>query len=119
MSLPLRAFLIIVSLAFLFFVLLMVRRNRFLLKYSIVWVVLAVLGVVAAIFPDGIGWISRSLGFETPVNFIFLVAILILMVASLVFVAALSKQSLLIMKLVQEISILRAECDETTGLSED
>ena len=35
--------------------------------------------------------------------------ILFLMVASLVFVAALSKQSLLIKQLVQEFSILKAE----------
>ena len=109
MTFLLRVFLIVISIAFLLYVLLMVRRDRFLLKYSIVWVIIGILGVIAAVFPEGIVWISKALGFETPVNFIFLVVILFLMVASLVFVAALSKQSLLIKQLVQEFSILKAE----------
>ena len=114
MSLPLRIFLVFLSVAFLLYVLVMVRRDRFLLKYSIVWVVLGVLGVIAAIFPDAVAWLSSALGFETPVNFLFLISILFLMAASLVFVAALSKQSLLVKKLMQELSILRAEIDRTT-----
>ena len=113
MSLPLRIFLIAICVAFLGYVLLMVRRERFLLKYAIVWVLLAVLGVLAAIFPEGVGWFSSLLGFETPVNFAFLVCIVFLMVASIMLVAALSKQSLLVKKLVQEVSILRAEADGT------
>ena len=113
MSLPLRIFLVTICVAFLCYVLLMVRRDRFLLKYAIVWVLLSVLGVLAAIFPEGVGWLSSLLGFETPVNFAFLVCIVFLMVASFMFVAALSKQSLLVKKLVQEVSILRAEADGT------
>lgn len=109
MNLLLRAFLIIVSIAFLVYVLLMVRRDRFLLKYSIVWVLLGVLGVIAAVFPGGVAWLSAALGFETPVNFVFLICIVFLMAASLVFVAALSKQATLVKKLVQEVSLLKAE----------
>lgn len=105
----LRAFLIVICVAFLVFVLLMVRRDRFLLKYSIIWVVLGVLGLLAAFFPGAVVWLSLSLGFETPVNFVFLVCIMFLLMASLVFVAALSKQSLRVKELVQEISMLKAE----------
>ena len=115
MAFLLRAFLIVLSVGFLFYVLLMVRRDRFLLKYSIVWVVIGILGVIAAIFPEGVGWVSSALGFEMPVNFIFLVVILFLMVASLVFVAALSKQSLLVKQLIQEVSLLQATQNETAG----
>lgn len=115
----LQALLIALSVIFLIYVLLMVRRDRFLLKYAIVWVLLAALGVLAAIFPDGVSQLSAALGFEAPVNFIFLVAILFLMVASLVFVAALSKQSLLVRKLVQEVSILRAELDGSQRSGEE
>jgi len=114
MGLPLRVFLIVVSITFLIYVLLMVRRDRFLLKYSIVWVLLGIFGVIAAFFPEGIGALSNALGFEVPVNFLFLIAILFLMAASLVFVGALSRQAQLTKKLIQELSILRSTIDGMT-----
>lgn len=119
MSVLLRAFLITVCCAFLIYVLLMVRRDRFLLKYSIVWVLLGVLGIIAAVFPGGVIWLSAALGFETPVNFAFLVCIVFLMAASLVFVAALSKQSMLVKNLVQELSLLKAENDSAKVKGKD
>ena len=113
MSLPLHLFLIVVSLLFLAYVLLMVRRDRFLLKYSLVWVVLGVLGVIAAFCPEGVSWLSDQLGFELPVNFLFLVTILFLMTASFVFVGALSRQAQQTQKIIQELSMLKAEIDES------
>lgn len=116
MSWLLQVFLVVVCLVFLAYVLLMVRRDRFLLKYAFAWILLDVLGLVGAVFPDSVKWLSLKLGFETPVNFVFLVCIFILVMSSLVFVAALSRQSSLIKELVQEVSLLRAKID---GLDQD
>ena len=103
----LQAFLIIVCLSFLLFVLLMIRRDRFLLRYSIIWVLLGVLGLLAAIFPGAVSWLSGLIGFETSVNFVFLVCIVFLFVSALMFVAALSNQAARIKLLIQEVSLLK------------
>lgn len=109
MSVFLRVFLVIISVAFLFFVLRMVRHDRFLLKYAFLWVLLGILGVLLALFPGSAFWLSQALGFETPVNFVFLVTIVLLMGVSLVYGAALSKQAAQTKTLVQEVSMLKAK----------
>lgn len=109
MNAYLRIFLIAMSFFFLAYVLQMVRRDRFLLRYSFAWVVLGILGVIAAIAPDAVIIVSTAIGFEASSSFLFLVCILFLMITSLLFIAALSHQSKMIERLVQEVSLLKME----------
>ena len=109
----LRAFVALVSLAFLFFVALMVRRERFLLKYSFFWLLLGVVGLIVALWPDGMMALSGALGFEMPVNFLFFCCIIILMGVCLTLCGVVSTQARRIVSLVQEVSILKASMDDT------
>ena len=109
----LRAFVALVSLAFLFFVALMVRRQRFLLKYSFFWLLLGVVGLIVALWPDGMIALSGALGFEMPVNFLFFCCIIILMGVCLTLCGVVSTQARRIVSLVQEVSILKASMDDT------
>ena len=109
----LRAFVALVSLAFLFFVALMVRRQRFLLKYSFFWLLLGVVGLIVALWPDGMMALSGALGFEMPVNFLFFCCIIILMGVGLTLCGVVSTQARRIVSLVQEVSILKASMDDT------
>ncbi len=109
----LRAFVALVSLAFLFFVALMVRRQRFLLKYSFFWLLLGVVGLIVALWPDGMMALSGALGFEMPVNFLFFCCIIILMGVCLTLCGVVSTQARRIVSLVQEVSILKASMDDT------
>lgn len=109
----LRAFVALVSLAFLFFVALMVRRQRFLLKYSFFWLLLGVVGLIVALWPDGMMALSGALGFEMPVNFLFFCCIIILMGVCLTLCGVVSTQARRIVSLVQEVSILKAPMDDT------
>lgn len=109
----LRAFVALVSLAFLFFVALMVRRQRFLLKYSFFWLPLGVVGLIVALWPDGMMALSGALGFEMPVNFLFFCCIIILMGVCLTLCGVVSTQARRIVSLVQEVSILKASMDDT------
>lgn len=118
MTAYLRIFLVIVSVGFLFFVLQMVRRNRILLRYSFSWVVLGVLGVLAALFPDAVEAISTSIGFIAPSSFLFLTCIFFLMVVSFVLAAALSRQSNMIVRLVQEVSLLKMQLKDDAEIHE-
>lgn len=109
----LRVFLFAISLVFLFFVLRMIRHDRLMLKYALLWIVLGFMGVLLAVFPSGAVWISDTLGFKVAANFVFLVMIVLLMGISLIYGAALSRQAVQTKLLIQEISVLKAELSKT------
>lgn len=99
---------IIASILFCIFVLWMVRREHFLLKYSFLWLLLGILGIFAALFPGWVYGLSGLLGFEQPANFLFFICIIVLMGVSLLLSAIASKQSVQIKSLIQEVSL----CEE-------
>jgi len=116
MSLPLRIFLILISILFFVFVCFMVRREKLLLKYSIMWLILSVLGVVVSLFPSSIMWLSTLLGFESPVNLVFVAIIAILLIVCLMFSTTVTRQSTMIKDLVQELSIIKANLEGSDGV---
>ena len=70
---------IIAAIAFFAYVISLVAKNRMLLKYSLLWMLLTVIAAICAIFPTPIYRLSTLLGFETPSNFIFFMGLLLLM----------------------------------------
>lgn len=61
------------------FVLLLLRTRRLREKYAAIWLVLAVVVVVLAVFPDVAAWVAGLVGVETPVNLLFSSAIVVLL----------------------------------------
>lgn len=115
MDSTLRIFLFALSVLFLTFVLLRIRRGRYLLKYSFIWIVLSAIGVLSAIFPAWIYQVSYLLGFATPSNFVYFALIGFLLIANIIFGGILSKQENMIKTLIQEVSILKSAKDERGG----
>lgn len=109
MSIYLRILVAATSFLFLCFVIQMIRRERFLLKYSFFWLLLGILGILAAIFPDWIIGLSGLLGFETPVNFLFFACIVILMGVSLTLCSVASRLTKRVTSLTQEVSLIKSE----------
>lgn len=105
MSMLLRVLLVIAALVFLASVVGMVKREKTLLKYSLVWLLLGLIGLAAALFPSWVFLISAMLGFEKPVNLIFFACVLFLMVVSLGYNLIVSKQAVRIKVLTQELSL--------------
>lgn len=105
MSVLLRVLFVIAALVFLASVVGMVKREKTLLKYSLVWLLLGVVGLAAALFPSWVFSLSGALGFEKPVNLIFFACVLFLMVVSLGYNLIVSKQAVRIKVLTQELSL--------------
>lgn len=80
MNIPLRVALILVSLVLLFFVLRRIRKSGLEISDSIFWIVISLLLIITAIFPQIAYWASNVLGFDAPVNFVFCCGILVLLV---------------------------------------
>jgi hypothetical protein len=61
----------------------LLRRRRLRERHAIWWLIAGILGLVAGIFPETLGWAARLLGVEIPINLVFFVSIAILFVVCL------------------------------------
>lgn len=111
---------IIAAIAFFAYVISLVAKNRMLLKYSLLWMLLTIFAAICAIFPAPIYHLSTLLGFETPSNFIFFMGLLLLMAICLSLSVIVSGQAIKIKNLVQEQALLqkRLENQLTRGEKE-
>lgn len=105
MSLPLRIILIVISLLFVSLVFYTVNRKHMQLSDSLVWLLVSFLMIVLAFFPRLGIWLSRLVGIETPVNFIYLVGIVVLLVLVFHLTVQHSKVKQQVIAIIQEISI--------------
>lgn len=110
--LTLRIIVIIACVAFVFFVAKQVVSRKLLLKYSLLWLVLALITFLCALFPEPIYWLSGVLGFDVPSNFIFFGALFFLLAICLSLSVVVSKQSMRIKNLVQTLAMHDNQLEE-------
>ena len=101
-----RIILFIASVCFLIIVLRFIRRQHLSVSHSLLWLVLGIAGIAAALIPSLVFALSGLLGFELPVNLIFFVCIFFLIVAVLSISMVASSQADMIRGLVQDVSLL-------------
>ncbi len=111
MSLTLRALLTVFSALFLVMIFRLVAKGRLQLKYSLLWMALGVLLIVAAIFPGAVSWLSSALGVGLTSNFVFLSGIVFLMGLCLSLSVIVSWQARDIRSLVQRLALLEKDLD--------
>lgn len=62
------------------FMLKKIRQSKLKIEYIIFWLVFSTLLVFMGIFPQVVSWISRVLGFQAPINLVFLLIIFVLII---------------------------------------
>ena len=82
-----------------------VAKGRLLLKYSLLWLGLALVACLCAIFPAPLFGLAYLLGFNVASNFVFFLA-LFFMVIALSLSIIVSKQQQRTKTLVQELALL-------------
>ena len=97
----------IAAIILLIIIVVCLRRNSMSVKNSIAWLLLPIVFALIAIFPAPLTELAHWLGFETLANFIFLVAIALLIVLCFSLTLTVSKQQQTITKLIQELSLLK------------
>ena len=90
----------------------LVSQRKILLSYSLLWILLSLLLVILPLFPEPVYGLARFFGIELPSNFIFILAIIILLFISLSLSIIASKQTAYSKTLVQEIALINKEIDE-------
>ena len=74
---------IVLSLMFLAYTVYQVKRSKLLLRYSLTWILLSVLLLIIAIFPQPVFALANLAGFGLSSNFIFSAAIFFLLLLCL------------------------------------
>lgn len=119
MSHVLQCLCIALSLSLLIYVLYLVKRDKLQLRYSLLWLFLAVSVFFCSLIPSMLFELSQSLGFETPSNFIFFCAALVLLLISLGLSSIVSRQMISIKNLTQKIALLEHELTQDRPVVND
>jgi hypothetical protein len=113
-GLQLRAqlFVIVLGLMVLLFILNQVRRKKIREEYSLLWILSATVLVLSATFIKGVEKLSQLVGIYYPPAFLFLIAILMVMVLQFHFSTVISSLREQNKNLTQDLGILEAEVKE-------
>ena len=112
MSTTLRIFLVIVSLLVAFYTVRKIRKAQLNIDDSIFWISVSLMLVIVSIFPSIAVFLSGLLGIESPVNFVFLFVIF-LVLAKLFFVSIeLSVQKHRLNLLIETLAVKKKEEDD-------
>ena len=98
-------------------VLAQVRNQKMKEKYAALWLIVGVIMIVLALFPKLLDAPSRLVGIETPVDLLFLLAIIMLMGISLHLTLAISKITDDMRTLAEEVAIMKALQRQPQGAS--
>jgi len=105
--------LIIVSVLVLIYVLKKIRSSKLNIVDSIFWIVVAVVLILLAVFPQIPAFFAALLGIQTPLNFILVLMIAILLLKVFLMSIHISHQNERIKKLAQRIAIDEFENKES------
>jgi hypothetical protein len=111
MQLRIQIFSILLSVSLLFVIFQLIRKNKLLEQYSLLWIASAVLLFVMAVWKDLLLMISRWIGIYYPPSALFLLAVFCGMVIALHFSVVISKLRRQNNALAQEFALLRNEID--------
>lgn len=109
MSLGLRLVLIVASLITLIFISRKIRSSKVKLEDSIFWICFAALIFLLSLFPEAFYFFSDVIGFQAPVNLVFLFFIFILLVQSFRMSIRISQADTKIKELTQQLAIEKYE----------
>lgn len=118
MNLTLRIFFIAAIILFLIIILRYLSKKRLNLKYSLVWLATAAGLLILAIFPGLVDKIGNLVGIVSPVNTVFVFALMFIMAIIFTLTMIVSHTTSRIYRLTQTIAILEKRVRELEEKSE-
>lgn len=109
MTLPLRAVLFIASIITCIYIARKLRKSQIQVMDTFFWIALAVVFILLSVFPGIASTLSDFMGFQAPVNFVFLFIIFILLLRCFFMSIRISQLEARVTDLTQEIAIHERE----------
>lgn len=110
-------FTVLVAVALLLVIFQLVRKNKLLEQYSLLWIASAVLLIVLALWRDLQTWMSNLIGIYYPPSALFLIAIVCGMVIALHFSVVISNLREQNHLLAQEMALLKEKIEKLNSES--
>ncbi|MDP4180103.1 MAG: DUF2304 domain-containing protein [Bacillota bacterium] len=110
---------IIFSVAFLALVIELVRKNKLSEKYSLLWILFGLTILLLSVSPFFIERISSLINIKYAPSVLFIFGLLFLIVYSLQITIVVSQQSKKIIRLTQEITIIKEKLESSSGIQVD
>jgi hypothetical protein len=98
---------IIASLAIFVFVFDLLRRGILKEKYAVLWLFVAGIGFLFSVIPGALDWVGVRLGIGAPVNLLFFVMGVVLVLVSVQLSYELSRHEARIRRLAEEVALIR------------
>lgn len=90
----------------------MIRQKKLELRYALSWLCVGIAVLVLDCFPQLITWLSRKVGIASPVNMLFFFGFCFSLIILFVLTIAMSRMSIRIKELTQEIALFEKKMDE-------
>jgi len=119
MDIRIRTFIISAMLFVLFSIILMVRRKSLELRYALIWLILSTVVLLLSIFPSLMERIAYMLRIASPMNMLFFFGFCFSLLIIFSLTVALSRMSIRIKDLAQEIALLQHDSIRRNDESED
>lgn len=98
---------IIFSITFLLFIIELVRKNKILERYSLLWIFMSIVLLILSSSPIFINTIAKRLDIMNPPSLLFLFGLVYLLIYNLHITTVISKQSEKITRLAQELALMK------------
>lgn len=106
MDLTLRLWLLAGVIVYFGVILVALRKKSLTLKYSLLWMLSALLLLIIVIFPQIINGVTKLLGIASPVNAVFTIVLFLVLMILISLSVIVSKQHAQIKKLIQSVALL-------------
>lgn len=92
----------------------MIRQKKIELRYALSWLGVGVAILILDCFPQLITWLSEKVGIASPVNMLFFFGFCFSLMIIFVLTVAVSRMSIRIKELTQELALFEKQIDRTT-----
>ncbi len=105
MSVALRICLVALSIISLFYIIRKIRYSKMQIEYTLFWIVLSIIMILMAVFPQIVYWITIAMGMVSAANVVYLFIIGILLVKVFMMTIEISNLESKVQALIQEVGI--------------
>lgn len=106
MSQSLRILIIAVICIYFVFIYHLLKKKRFELRYSLLWIFSGIIMLILSVFPGIVEWIASICGIEVASNGLFAGCIFLIIILLVAMTTAISKFAIQIKTLTQQIGLL-------------
>ncbi|MBN1397661.1 MAG: DUF2304 domain-containing protein [Bacteroidetes bacterium] len=118
MPLRLKIFTVIIGLTIFLGIIELVRRRKLREEYSFIWLMAGFAFILIAVQSDVLDYLSGLIGIALPVNTLFFVALVFIVLLCLYFSLRISALTTQVKNLAQQIALLQAKEEGNNSLSD-